>query len=48
MTTNAHVHISFLSFLITGAYVMIWTFFWRTIAVKKAQTALGQGMAYVD
>lgn len=42
-----HVHISFLSFLITSAYVVLFGFFWRSLSAKWKDNSTGQAMAYI-
>lgn len=41
------VPISTLSFLIVGAYVVIFSFLWRMAAAKFADRPLGQAMATI-
>jgi hypothetical protein len=41
------VPISTLSFLIVGAYVVIFSFLWRMAAAKWADRPLGQAMATI-
>ena len=41
------VPISTLSFLIVGAYVVIFAFLWRMAAAKWADRPLGQAMATI-
>lgn len=42
-----HVHISLVSFLVSGAYLIIWGFLWRTLAIKWKDNAVGQAMGYI-
>jgi hypothetical protein len=42
-----HVHISLVSFLITGAYLIIWGFMWRSLSARWSDNAVGQAMAYI-
>lgn len=42
-----HVHISLLSFLITGAYFTIWSFFWSYLTARFAGRPIAEGMAFI-
>lgn len=42
-----HTHISFLSFLITGLYVILFAFTWRTAAAMWAETNVGKAMSFI-
>lgn len=42
-----HVHISLLSFLIAGAYLTIWNFFWSYAAARFSDRPIGEGMAFI-
>lgn len=44
-----HVHVDFVSFVTTGAYALLFLFFWRQLAaaIGRRWPALGAGMAAV-
>ena len=42
-----HVHFGVADFLVFAAYIVIFGFFWRTLAGLNHNNALGQGMAFV-
>lgn len=44
---GVHVHASVLDFLVTAAYVLIFSFVWRLLAAKLSEKPLGQAMAAV-
>jgi hypothetical protein len=43
-----HVHVSFLSFLITIAYMVVGKFFLSYFSMRYGDTALGEGVAFVS
>lgn len=42
-----HVHISPVEFLTTAAYLIIFGFFWRTLAARWADNSVGKAMAFI-
>lgn len=42
-----HVHISFLEFLTTAAYIIIFGFLWRAAAARWADKPIGKAMATI-
>ena len=38
---------STLNFLIVGAFVMIWMFFWRNLSARWSERPIGQAMASI-
>jgi hypothetical protein len=42
-----HVHVGFVEFLTTAAYVLIFTFLWRLASAALADKPLGRAMAAV-
>lgn len=44
---GSHVHVSFVSFLITALYVIIFGLLWRWGAAKLSQKEIGKAMAVI-
>lgn len=42
---SPHVHVGFVEFVVTGAYVVIFSFLWRLLAAQLSGTPLGRAMA---
>lgn len=42
-----HVHVSFLSFVETACYIIIFGFLWRAFAAKWSDRPIGQAMATI-
>lgn len=42
-----HVHIGLLEFLKIGAYITVWGFFWRMLAMRFCDTPVGQAMGFI-
>jgi len=42
-----HIHIGAIDFFITAAYVLIFSYLWRTISAHLSDTSFGQAMAYI-
>lgn len=42
-----HVHIDLVGFLTTGAYLVLFGFFWRTLSTRWADRPAGQAMAFI-
>lgn len=42
-----HIHVSPVEFLTTACYVVIFGFFWRTLAARWSDNSVGQAMAYI-
>lgn len=42
-----HVHVGPAEFLVTAAYVLIFTYFWRALAAALADRPIGAAMAGV-
>lgn len=42
-----HVHVSPVEFLTVAAYIVIFGFFWRTLAAKWSNNQVGQAMAFI-
>ena len=42
-----HVHISLLEFLQTAAFIIVFGFFWRTLAARYSDTSVGKAMAFI-
>lgn len=42
-----HVHVSFLSFLVTALYIILFGMMWRWTAAKLSQKPIGQAMAVI-
>jgi hypothetical protein len=42
-----HVHITPLEFLTTAAYIVIFGFFWRTLAARWSDNGVGKAMAFI-
>lgn len=45
--SNAHIHVSFLSFMIWVAYYIVAKFFWSFFSAKWAETPTGQAMLFL-
>lgn len=43
-----HVHTSALEFLITGAYLIIWLFFFRLVQAKWSESAIGKALGALN
>lgn len=42
-----HVHISPVEFLAVACYLVIFGFFWRTLAARWSENPVGKAMAFV-
>jgi hypothetical protein len=42
-----HVHIGVVEFLEVAAFVVIFGFFWRTLAARWKDNSVGQAMAFI-
>lgn len=42
-----HVHISPVEFLSVAAFIVIFGFFWRTLAARLSDHKIGQAMAFI-
>lgn len=42
-----HVHVSPVEFLTVAAYLVIFGFFWRTLAARWSENKVGQAMAFI-
>lgn len=41
------IRVSTVDFLIVGAYIVIFGFFWRAIAAANSENSVGKAMAYI-
>ena len=42
-----HVHLGFIGFLTTAAYIIIFGFFWRLFSLMGRGTSLGQAAGFI-
>ena len=42
-----HVHISPVEFATTAAFIIIFGFFWRSLAARWSDNSVGQAMAFI-
>lgn len=42
-----HVHVSPVEFLTVAAYIIIFGFFWRSLAARWSDNPVGQAMAFI-
>lgn len=44
---HGHIHVSFISFLVTALYIIVFGLVWRWAASKWSQKPIGQAMAVI-